>query len=57
MAERYNELLEIARGHADRMELIRQLGDELRALQEAGELPRTMIARAPRRPTRPGTSS
>jgi hypothetical protein len=52
IAERYNELLELARGHAGRMELVRQLGEELRALQEAGELPRTMIARAPRRPTR-----
>jgi hypothetical protein len=55
IAERYNELLESARGHEARLAALRLLGAELRALQDSGDLPRTMIARAPRRPTRPGT--
>lgn len=55
IGERYNELLEAARGSEARLDEVRRLGAELRALQDAGHLPRTMIARAPRRPTRPGT--
>lgn len=55
IAERYNELLEAARGDDARLAEVRALGAELRALQASGDLPRTMIARAPRRPTRPGT--
>lgn len=55
VAERYNELLEAARGDVGRLEAIRWLGEQLRAMQDRGELPRTMIARAPRRP-RPGSS-
>lgn len=54
VAERYNELLELARGNISRLEAVRWLGEQLRAMQDRGELPRTMIARAPRRPTRPG---
>lgn len=53
VAERYGELVELARGDETRMDQVRRLGDELRALQDAGELPRTMLARAPRRPTSP----
>jgi hypothetical protein len=55
VAERYNELLELARGDTSRTEAVRWLGEQLRAMQERGDLPRTMIARAPRRP-RPGSS-
>jgi hypothetical protein len=55
IAERYNELLEAARGDDAQLAEVRALGAELRALQASGDLPRTMIARAPRRPTRPGT--
>jgi hypothetical protein len=53
VAERYGELVELARGDEARMDQVRRLGDELRALQDSGELPRTMLARAPRRPTSP----
>lgn len=53
VAERYGELVELARGDEGKMDQVRRLGDELRALQDAGELPRTMLARAPRRPTSP----
>lgn len=52
IAERYNELLAAARGDEARLTALRPLGEELRALQASGDLPRTMIARAPRRPTR-----
>lgn len=52
IAERYNELLAAARGDEARLAALRPLGEELRALQASGDLPRTMIARAPRRPTR-----
>lgn len=52
VAERYNELLAAARGDEARLAALRPLGEELRALQASGDLPRTMIARAPRRPTR-----
>lgn len=55
VAERYNELVDAARGDTGRTEAVRWLGEQLRAMQERDELPRTMIARAPRRP-RPGSS-
>jgi hypothetical protein len=53
VAECYGELLELARGDDARMDQVRRLGDELRALQDAGELPRTMLARTRRRPSNP----
>jgi hypothetical protein len=50
VAERYGELLEAARGDPGKLEIARALGDELRALQHSGQLPRTMVSRSPRRP-------
>jgi hypothetical protein len=52
IAERYAELVEAAREHEPWLERVRELGEEIRARQRAGELPRSMIARAPRRPQR-----
>lgn len=49
LAERYGALLDAARGEPAHLAQARALGDELRARQEAGELPRVMLARSPRR--------
>ncbi|MEZ4360411.1 MAG: hypothetical protein R3B48_09535 [Kofleriaceae bacterium] len=49
VAERYGELVELARGEEARLATLRELGAAIRALQDAGELPRTMLARPPRR--------
>lgn len=49
VAERYGELVELARGEEARLATLRELGAAIRALQDAGELPRTMLARLPRR--------
>ena len=49
VAERYGELLEEARNDPDRLAQVRPIGERLRAMQDAGELPRVMLARAPRR--------
>lgn len=52
IAELYGELVDCARGDPARLAQVRQLGEHLRALQEADVLPRTMLLRAPRRRVR-----
>lgn len=49
IAELYGELVDCARGDPAKLAEVRQLGEHLRALQEAEVLPRTMMLRAPRR--------
>jgi hypothetical protein len=52
IAERYGELLDAARGDDARVAAVRGLGEQMRALQDDGKLPRSMVVRAPRRPGR-----
>lgn len=49
IAELYGELVDCARSDPAKLAQVRRLGDQLRALQEAEVLPRTMMLRAPRR--------
>jgi hypothetical protein len=48
--ERYGELVDRHRADAAAMELLRPLGDEIRALEQAGVLPSSLVVRAPRKP-------
>lgn len=47
--ELYGELVDRYRGDPPRLALLRVLGDEIRRLEAAGELPSTMVARSDRR--------
>jgi hypothetical protein len=48
--ERYGELVDRHRDDAAAMDLLRALGDEIRALEQAGVLPSSLVVRAPRKP-------
>ena len=47
--ELYGELVDRYRGDAPRLVLLRAIGDEIRRLEVAGDLPSTMVARSDRR--------
>jgi hypothetical protein len=48
--ERYGELVDRHRDDPEAMEQLRALGDEIRALEDAGVLPSALVIRAPRGP-------
>jgi hypothetical protein len=47
--ERYGELVDRHRDDPARMDRLRALGDEIRALEEQGVLPSSLVVRAPRK--------
>jgi hypothetical protein len=48
--ERYGELVDRHRDAPAHLARLRALGDEIRALEEAGVLPSSLVVRAPRKP-------
>ena len=51
--ERYGELVDRHRDDPEALEHLRVLGDEIRALEDAGVLPSALVVRGPRGPRGP----